>query len=131
MNSRKNIKRRLMFRIYAIWFFQRLFHPVTIEIIALTFLFVTLQYFVSLGNVLWNMQVATSPQAFFSFVGSALRNTEPAVLVAILAGMFTVALIVRDVRAVFFAYTGRVENNPKASSNWVLDFISRYPRTGK
>ena len=90
--QKKQIKRR----IYAIWLFRKVFNTFTVKLAALALLFSELVSHVSVKQVIANWNLDSGVFGSYTFLQSALLNTE-FITQAILLGMSAlIVLFARD-----------------------------------
>lgn len=82
-------KKRIMRRIYFAYVLRRAREPVAREIVVLTFLLLLSSFFVSLRNVALNVSAVQDPGAMYHFFSRAFTDTEAAVKIIFMVGIFT------------------------------------------
>jgi len=94
----ENIKKRILARIYIIWFIKRVIPLIIIQILALA---VALKLFaknVFVSKVLQNSSIAADSGywIFSKYLAVSFLNTRPIIQICILLGLGISALLIRD-----------------------------------
>jgi hypothetical protein len=91
------LKKRIMRRVYAVWFAKRITSPFVIKFVVLILFIFRMGSYVSFSNVVANMPSFAS----YGFFWSAFLNTETA-LKLLLVGVFLLAVwLLRDIKISF------------------------------
>ena len=99
MNIIDNKKKKIMRRIYLIWFFRKVFNTTTLKLGALLLLGWQFTAHVSLANVITNWPLKADLVANYKFLGSALVNTEFVTPILMLGISILTVLLAKDLIA--------------------------------
>ncbi|MEX0934137.1 MAG: hypothetical protein WD003_02710 [Candidatus Paceibacterota bacterium] len=91
-------KKSLMRKIYAIWLFRQVFNMTTAKLAVIGGLIWQLTFYVSFGQVVRNMPSFADVNASYTFLESALLNTEATTQVIMLGILILITLFLWDMR---------------------------------
>ena len=102
----EKIKKRILVKIYTIWFIKRVIPLVLIQILVLATALKIFAKNTFVSKVLQNASLAADSGywAFFKYLGLAFLNTHPLTQIAILIGLGFGALIIRDITRSLMTY---------------------------
>lgn len=93
-----NLKKKIMRRVYAIWFYKKITSPFALELISFAALLLWMTVYVSPANVLNNAPSVSSPFPAANFFISAFSETE-LITKILFIGMFVSAIfLMKDLR---------------------------------
>lgn len=106
MKPMELLKNRILWKVYAVWFFTRILPILAFELIIITGALYVFGKFVFVERVVGNTLLIASehPWALFNFLISAFIQTSWVIKGAILVGLSLGALILRDIGRVLVSY---------------------------
>lgn len=93
----QELKNNIMRQIYVIFFLRKLVSPFAVKIFALTLLFISANFLVSIKDVLMNMPNMRHLGAVYQFYFSAFLSTEFSVKFLIIGALFLGIFIAKDI----------------------------------
>jgi len=93
-----NLKKKIMRRVYAIWFFKKITSPFALELISFAALLLWMTVYVSLSNVLNNVPSISSPFPAANFFISAFYETEMIVKIILIGMLALLIFLMKDLR---------------------------------
>ena len=94
MTNTLDIKRKIMFRVYAIFIIRKLKNPIVLEMLIFALSFLTLTYMVSLEHI-----IANTPHdlnGFYHFSLSAFLGTKYMVKAIVLVSIFIIGIWLKN-----------------------------------
>lgn len=91
-----DIKKRIMRRIYLIWFFRQALNPLSLKVFVIGALAWQFTSYVSIKNVIMNWPLRGDLIAHYKFIESAFLSTEFVTLVLTLGILAVGAWLVKD-----------------------------------
>lgn len=98
MRSNPNLKKKIMRRIYALWFYKKITSPFAAELFFLVAIFFGLTAYVSLKNIFNNTPSVFSPGAVAGFFASAFYQTEMIVQVLFVGMLASLIFLLKDIK---------------------------------
>jgi hypothetical protein len=90
-------KAYIMRRIYLLWFLRQVFNPLSIKAVLIVLLGWQMTSYVSIKHVIANWNLDGGLTGSFSFLESAVLNTEIMTQILVLGMVAFTALLVRDI----------------------------------
>lgn len=91
-----NLKKKIMRRVYAIWFFKKITSPFVVEMISFVALLLWTTVYVSPANVLNNLPSISSPFPVANFFISAFSETELITKILFIGMFVSVIFLMKD-----------------------------------
>ena len=95
--NEENNKRKIMRRVYVVWFSKKIFNTLTMKAALIILLMWQITSYVSVKNVIANWNFNDGFAASYAFLESAILNTELMTQVLALGILMFIGLLVRDI----------------------------------